>query len=57
MNVHELIEVLKTYPQDAEVVAEWDHGWSNLDKHKLVKSEEGDDVVEFDVSEWGSTEA
>ena len=54
MKVHELIEVLKTYPQDAPVVALWDSGWSKIEVHSLEEDDEGHEVVEFDVTEWGT---
>jgi hypothetical protein len=57
MNVFELIEVLKKYPPRAPVVALWDGGWSNLDKHCVQDDENGLVVVEFDVTEHGTYDA
>jgi len=54
MTTTQLIEVLKTYPPNAEVVAEWDNGWSHIRDHTLKKDKCGRDIVEFDVSEFGS---
>lgn len=54
MTTTQLIEVLKTYPPDAQVVAYWEGGWSTLQKHRLTKDEKDRAVVEFDVDEHGS---
>lgn len=54
MNVSKLIEILKTYPPDAAVVALWDGGWSKIEDHSLEKDEKGKSVVEFDVTNYGT---
>jgi hypothetical protein len=56
MKVWYLIEILKNYPKDASVVALWDAGWSNLDKHSLESDDNGNEVVQFDVEEYGTYE-
>lgn len=56
IKVSELIEILKLYPQDITVVAEWDQGWSNLDRHSLQEDDDGVKVVEFDVSMYNTYE-
>ena len=54
MTVAELIAVLKIYPRDAPVVALWDSGWANIEKHSLQKDEKGRDVTVFDVEDYGT---
>jgi hypothetical protein len=54
MTTTQLIEVLKTYPPDAQVVASWDGGWSKIDEHALTKDKKGSAVVEFDVTAYGT---
>ena len=56
MKVSELIDVLKTYPREAEVVALWDSGWSKIEDHSLETDNNGASVVEFDVTEYGTYE-
>jgi hypothetical protein len=57
MTTTQMIEVLKTYPPDTEVVALWDGGWSTLDEHSLEKDKKGANVVEFDVTNYGTYDA
>ena len=56
MKVSELIDVLKTYPPDAPVVALWDGGWAHIEEHSLEKGTDGVDVVELNVTEYGTYE-
>jgi hypothetical protein len=59
MTASQLIEILKSYPPEAEVVALWDGGYSKIKTHELdgIKRRgegEYEDVVVLDVSDHGS---
>lgn len=54
MTVKELIARLAEMPQDAQVVGCWDNSWSKIEAIDLLKDDKGRDVVDLDVSSYGS---
>lgn len=50
VTIKELIKVLKTFNLDADIVCEWDGGYSNPDDIRI----DGDGIVVIDVSEYGN---
>ncbi len=54
MKRDELIKVLQSLPEDAHVVAEWDSGWSMLNKVTVETDDKDNPVIVFDVNEYGT---
>jgi hypothetical protein len=54
MTIKEIKEILNVYADDMPVVALWDGGWSNLEFPSVETDDEGNKVLEFDVTEYGT---
>lgn len=54
MTAGKLIKLLKVFPSNVPVVAEWEGGWSNLESPGLTADIKGNPVVVFDVDEHGN---
>lgn len=56
MTIKDLIEKLKTFPQDLDVATEWDESWSEMHNEDITLQKDKNDkpVVIIAVSEWGS---
>ena len=52
MTIGELELVLAAHNnKDTPVVAEWDSGWSKMDRTELQKDQKGNNILVFDVSD------